>query len=209
MRALFGRRCAAILFVLTAWSSGQLRGQAAQPSAPSERHWTAADAQFMTGMIGHHAQAVMMARWAPTHGAGPEIRALCERIIVAQTDEIKLMQRWLREWGQPVPEADASMDMMPGMEGMHAQMPGMLTAAQLTELDHARGKDFDQLFLLYMIRHHQGAVTMVKDLVETPGAARDDLVFKFVSDINADQSTEIKRMSTMLAGLPAEATAPQ
>lgn len=209
MRALFGRQSAVILFAMTALSSGRLQGQAEQPSVSSGRRWTAADAQFMSGMIGHHAQAVMMARWAPTHGASPEIRALCERIIVAQTDEIRLMQRWLREWGQAVPEADASMDMMPGMEGMHAQMPGMLTAAQLTELDRGRGKDFDQLFLLYMIRHHQGAVAMVKDLVETPGAARDDMVFKFVSDINADQSTEIKRMSTMLAGLPAEATAPQ
>jgi uncharacterized protein (DUF305 family) len=191
---------------------GALHAQAAQPvesGSAAGRRWTPADAEFMTGMIGHHAQAVMMARWAPTHGAGPDIRALCERILVAQTDEIKLMQRWLREWGQPVPEADAAMDMMPGMEGMHAQMPGMLTAEQLSELDHARGHDFDQLFLLYMIRHHQGALEMVKQLVETPGAARDDLVFKFVSDINADQSTEIKRMSTMLAGLPAEATAPQ
>jgi uncharacterized protein (DUF305 family) len=160
----------------------------------------------MTGMIGHHAQAVLMAGWAPTHGASPAVRALCERIVVGQRDEIALMQRWLREWQEPVPEADASHDMMLGME--HMLMPGMLTAEQLAQLDHATGPDFDRLFLTFMIRHHQGALTMVKRLVETPGAARDDNVFKFVSDINADQTTEINRMNLMLAGIPLEATGP-
>jgi uncharacterized protein (DUF305 family) len=160
----------------------------------------------MTGMISHHAQAVLMASWAPTHDAGPAVRALCERIMVGQRDEIALMQRWLREWNQPVPEASASHFMMPGME--HMLMPGMLTAEQLMQLDAARGPEFDELFLTFMIRHHQGAITMVQQLVETPGAARDDNVFKFVSDINADQTTEIRRMNLMLAGIPAAAATP-
>lgn len=159
-----------------------------------------ADATFMTGMIGHHAQAVLIAGWAPTHGASRAIQALCERIVVGQKDEIDLMQRWLREWGRPVPSGDASHDMMPGMEPMaHAMMPGMLSADQLRELDQARGADFDRLWLQAMIRHHQGALTMIKDLLATPGAARDDAVFKFVSDMNADQGIEIERMNGMLA----------
>jgi uncharacterized protein (DUF305 family) len=160
----------------------------------------------MTGMIGHHAQAVLMAGWAPTHGASPAVQAMCERIVVGQRDEIALMQRWLREWHEPVPAADASHDMMPGMEPK--LMPGMLTAEQLTQLNQATGAEFDQLFLTFMIRHHQGALAMVKQLVETPGAARDDNVFKLVSDMNADQTTEINRMNLMLAGIPLGATGP-
>lgn len=180
---------------------------AAAQSAPTQNVSTSpsfveADAAFMTGMIGHHAQAVLIAGWAPTHGASRAIQALCERIVVGQTDEIGLMQRWLREWGKPVPSADASHDMMPGMEHMaHAMMPGMLTGDQLRELDKARGKDFDKLWLQAMIRHHQGALTMIKDLLAVPGAARDDAVFKFVSDMNADQGIEIERMSGMLSAM--------
>jgi uncharacterized protein (DUF305 family) len=87
---------------------------AAQAAADSGRPaYTAADVYFMSGMIGHHGQAVLMAGWAPSHGASPAVRALCERIVVGQRDEIGLMQRWLRERGQPVPDGDASHDMMP------------------------------------------------------------------------------------------------
>lgn len=170
-------------------------------TAPRQRY-TDADVSFMTGMIGHHAQAVLMAGWAPSHGASPSIQALCERIVVGQKDEIALMQRWLGERNKPVPEADASHDMMPGMQ--HSMMmPGMLTADQLMELDAARGTDFDRLFLKYMIQHHQGALTMVDQLMSSPGAVQDDNLFKFASDMNADQSIEIERMTGMLAALPA------
>jgi uncharacterized protein (DUF305 family) len=178
---------------------------AAPPAARSPR-WTAADAEFMTGMIGHHAQAVLIAGWAPSHGASPALLRLCERIVVGQTDEIVLMQRWLREWGQPVPEADARHDMMPGME--HMLMPGMLTADELNRLDQATGPAFDRLFLTDMIRHHQGAITMVNGLIGTEGAARDDNVFKLVSDMSADQSIEIERMTGMLDRLTPAAPAP-
>jgi uncharacterized protein (DUF305 family) len=166
--------------------------------------YTRADVRFMSGMIGHHAQAVLMAGWAPTHSASKSLQILCERIAVAQRDEIAFMQRWLRDRREPVPDADASHDMMPGMEGMHHEMmPGMLTAAQLTQLDSARGAEFDRLFLTFMIQHHRGALTMVDQLFGSPGAGNDDAIFKFASDVSADQTTEIDRMNLMLASLGA------
>ncbi len=174
----------------------------AQQQAPN-----AGDVAFMTGMIGHHAQAVLMAGWAPTHQAGPAVRALCERIVVGQGDEIVLMQRWLRDQHQPVPDADATMGMMPGMDETHL-MPGMLTAAQLAELNAARGPEFDRLFLKYMIQHHLGAITMVNQLFGTQGAGQNETVFRFASDVYADQTTEINRMNTMLAAMPAGARNP-
>lgn len=180
----------------------------AQAAADSGRPpWTRADVDFMSGMIRHHAQAVLMAGWAPTHGASPPVRGLCERIVVAQRDEIAFMQRWLRERREPVPEADASHDMMPGME-QGALMPGMLTAAQLTQLDGARGTEFDRRFLASMIVHHQGAITMVERLFGAQGAAQDGSIFRFGSDVNADQTAEIDRMTVMLNSLPSGGRSP-
>jgi uncharacterized protein (DUF305 family) len=174
----------------------------AQAQADSARRpWTAADAQFMSHMIGHHAQAIVMARMAPTHGASPSILTLAARIINAQQDEIATMQRWLRDRRQPVPDAVPGMKMvMNGVEHVML-MPGMLTDEQMAELDRARGKEFDRLFLTYMIRHHQGATSMVSDLFGTYGAGQDETVFKFASDVNVDQTTEIERMQRMLADL--------
>ena len=165
--------------------------------------YTAADVHFMSAMISHHAQAIVMAGWAPTHGAGPSVRILAERIINAQQDEIASMQRWLGDRGKPVPEARPNgMKMM--MNGVEHEMlmPGMLTEAQMRQLDQAKGPEFDRLFLTYMIQHHRGAVSMVKDLFGTNGAAQDETVFKFANDVNVDQSTEIARMERMLAALP-------
>ena len=164
----------------------------------ARKPYTNADIQFMSMMIAHHAQAIDIARWAPTHGASPSLRVLSERVINAQKDEIALMQRWLRERQLPVPEASATMAMAGGH--MH-HMPGMLSAEQLAQLDQARDKEFDRLFLTFMIQHHSGAVTMVEDLFRSEGAALDDTVFKLASDISADQTTEIERMQQMLAGL--------
>jgi uncharacterized protein (DUF305 family) len=168
----------------------------------ARRPYTAADVHFMTGMIGHHAQAILMAGWAPTHGASPAVRVLCERIINAQRDEIATMQQWLRDRQQPVPDANP-MGMTMKMDGMEHTMlmPGMLTEEQLKQLDAARGKDFDVLFLTFMIQHHKGAVQMVKELFGSYGAAQDDLVFKFSSDVNVDQTTEIARMERMLVAI--------
>jgi uncharacterized protein (DUF305 family) len=171
--------------------------------------YTAADVRFMTGMIGHHAQALVMAKLAPTHGASPAVQTLAARIINAQQDEIAIMQQWLRDRGQPVAEVHIN-----GLELMvhgadHAlHMPGMLTPEQLRELDRARGAEFDRLFLTYMIQHHRGAVTMVHDLFRTHGAGQDEAVFKFASDVQVDQTTEIARMESMLAALPARRDAP-
>jgi len=176
--------------------------------------FTAADVAFMTGMIGHHAQAVVMSRMAPTNAASRSVQVLAERIAVAQQDEIAFMQRWLRERDHPVPSADASM--AHGDHAAHAQhgalMPGMLTADELAQLQQARGAAFDRLFLTLMITHHAGALTMVDQLLASPGAAQDDDVYKFVSDVNADQDTEIARMRQMLdamAPVPAASPTPR
>lgn len=164
--------------------------------------FTAADVRFLQGMIGHHAQAIVMAQWAPTHGAGNAVRRLAERIDVGQRDEIAAMQRWLRDRKQEAP--DPSHAMMghtgPGMPMTMGDtlMPGMLTAEQMKQLDAARGAEFDRLFLTFMIQHHQGAITMVRHLFGSTGAAQDTWVFRFASDVETDQITEIDRMRSML-----------
>jgi uncharacterized protein (DUF305 family) len=161
--------------------------------------YTVADVQFMTGMISHHAQAVIMAKMAPTHGAGRAVQTLCGRIINAQNDEIALMQNWLRDRNRPVPEAKPlPMKMMMNGREMEMLMPGMLSDDQMKALDAARGTAFDTLFLRGMIQHHQGAITMVEELFASPGAGQDDAVFKFANNVNVDQSTEIHRMQQML-----------
>ena len=165
------------------------------------RPWTPADAHFMSAMIGHHAQAIVMARMAPTHGASPSVLRLADRIINAQLDEIATMQQWLRDRGQPVPEARPGMTMMMDGAPHEMHMPGMLTEAQLKKLDEARGAEFDQLFLTFMIQHHRGATAMVSQLFGTYGAGQDETVFKFASDVNVDQTTEIARMENMLVAL--------
>ena len=175
----------------------------ARARADSIRHpYTEADVHFMSAMIGHHSQALVMAGWAPTHGASPSVLRLAERIINGQQDEIATMQRWLGDRGKPVPEASRM-----GTSG-HAHhgkpMPGMLTKAQLRQLEQANRGEFDRLFLTSMIQHHRGAVAMVQDLFGTPGAARDETVFKFANDVSVDQRTEVARMERMLAALDPE-----
>jgi uncharacterized protein (DUF305 family) len=182
----------------------------AKATADSARYpYTAADLRFMSGMISHHAQAIVMAGWAPTHGASAAVIRLAERIINAQQDEIATMQQWLADRRQPVPPASASgmKMMMDGAEHVML-MPGMLTEAQMTQLDHSRGPEFDRLFLTFMIQHHRGAITMVDELFGSYGAGQDETVFKFASDVNVDQSTEIGRMEKMLAALTVEHHAP-
>ena len=184
---------------------------AEQAQADSGRMpYTRADVAFMQGMIAHHAQAVVMASWAPTHGASDAVQRLAARIDVAQRDEIAFMQRWLRDRHEMVPDPAAlhavasrktaghDMD-MPGMS--MPLMPGMLTPEQMAQLDSARGTDFDRLFLTFMIQHHRGAITMVDHLFATPGGGQELYVFRFASDVNADQTTEIERMQRMLDAL--------
>ncbi len=192
-------------------------GAIARARADSLRYpYTKADIDFMTGMIHHHAQAIYISRWAGSHGADAAVQRLTARIINAQTDEIALMQTWLKDRLQPVPVVDTTGTVtMPGMASMaghdmsaHAghdmsamggmMMPGMLSDADLKELDAARGADYDRLFLTFMIKHHRGAVTMVKELFTNDGAGQDETIFKFANDVEVDQSTEIKRMYTMM-----------
>ena len=185
-----------IALLASCLGTAPLRGQGSQPPAgPS-----AADVAFMSGMIGHHAQAVLMAGWAASHGASPTVQTYCRKVVVSQRDEIHLMVRWLEDHHEPVPDT-SGMYRLPG-SGMESMlMPGMLTAAQLVRLDSARGTDWDRLFLEDMIRHHQGALTMVQHLFNTPGGGQD-LVFQFATDINTDQTAEITRMRQMLLTLP-------
>jgi uncharacterized protein (DUF305 family) len=152
----------------------------------------------MTAMIRHHTQAITMAEWAPSRGASPAVLRLAERVVNGQRDEIATMERWLTDRGLPLPDSA-------GQHHHHtshtAEMPGMLTPEQLAQLSAARGPLFDRLFLNFMIQHHRGAVAMVKELVGTPGAAQEQTVFKFASDVNVDQTTEIARMERMLKEL--------
>jgi uncharacterized protein (DUF305 family) len=178
--------------------SGAPRTPAEQARADSGRMpFTAADVHFMQGMIHHHAQAVVMAGWAQTHDARSDVKTLAQRIDVAQRDEMAFMQRWLRERHQDVPDPLEHYQMGMAMASSDL-MPGMLTPEQMKQLDAARGPEFDRLFLTFMIQHHQGAITMVNQLFSTPGAGQELYVFRFASDVNADQTTEIERMHLML-----------
>ena len=164
--------------------------------------YSPADVKFMSGMIPHHAQAVVMAGWAQKNGASPALQLMCERMLISQRDEIAMMRTWLRDRGLPVPAADAT-HMTMEMDGMKHDMlmPGMLSEAEMAALKKARGKDFDKLFLIGMIKHHQGAIGMVEELMASHGAAQDDQIYLFASDVQADQSAEIERMQIMLEAL--------
>ena len=202
MRTVSRPAIAAFLFAAASaagCASAPSSGLHATPAGLGRLPYTDADVEFMSGMIPHHAQAVIMARWAPTHGARKDVAVLCERIVVGQHDEIVLMQTWLRDRGQTVPDATSTRHKMK-MNGMEHDMlmPGMLSDEEMAALDRARGPEFDRLFLTGMIRHHQGAIDMVDVLFKSYGAAQDETVYKFASDVYADQSIEIDRMNRML-----------
>ena len=179
--------------------------QAADAQGGASRYDTA-DVQFMQGMIAHHAQALAMVALIPTHTTRPELQMIGQRIKISQTDEIALMQRWLTDHHEVVPTVDSSnVAHMPGadMPGMHMvggtmMMPGMLTPEQMKQLADAKGTQFDTLFLVGMIHHHEGALAMVKSLLGTAGAAQGPDVFTFAADADADQRAEIKRMQGVL-----------
>ena len=172
----------------------------ARARADSLRYpYTKADIDFMSGMIHHHAQAIKMSEWAPLRGASAAVVRLTERIINAQQDEIVLMQGWLRDRNQPVPQPNPAGMPMVHDGAMHVvPMPGMLTDDQINQLDKSRGEEFDRAFLTFMIQHHRGAVEMVHTLFSAHGAGQDETIFKFAADVEVDQSTEIRRMLQML-----------
>lgn len=157
-----------------------------------------AEAEFMRGMIMHHAQAVEMTALIASRTENKDLRSLGARISSSQTDEIKFMKRWLAARGEPISMA------MPGMPDMDrsghpmALMPGMLTPQQMEALRKAKGAEFDRLFLTGMIQHHNGALIMVKDLFDTAGAGQDAELFDFANDADNTQRAEIRIMQTML-----------
>jgi uncharacterized protein (DUF305 family) len=166
---------------------------------------SAADVSFMQGMIMHHSQAVEMTDLMKTRGASKKLLALGERISISQTDEIRYMKQWLEDRGAPATMShDMSHMNMPDMPGMKhempgmALMPGMLTPEQMKALAAATGPAFDHLFLTGMIQHHTGALTMVQDLFNTPGAGQDAVLFDFATDIDNTQRAEIEIMQAML-----------
>jgi uncharacterized protein (DUF305 family) len=184
----------------------------ARASAQKPPSYTAADVRFMQGMIGHHAQALAMTALIPTRSSRQDIRMLGQRITVSQKDEIAMMQQWLRDRHQPVPARDAqpsgqtmagNSTNMPGMAMSDTLMPGMLTSEQLAELAKTNGDDFDKLFLADMIRHHEGALVMVKSLLGTTGSGQEAEVFRFASEVDTDQRAEIARMNALLDTLSA------
>jgi uncharacterized protein (DUF305 family) len=158
----------------------------------SQVQFTAADVRFMQGMIAHHAQALEMTALLASRTTREEMRLLARRIDASQADEIKMMQRWLADRGQTVPDPHAH----------HAHgatlMPGMLTSDEMARLAATKGPVFDRLFLEYMIKHHDGALVMVKELFATAGAGQESEIFAFASDVDADQRMEIDRMLGML-----------
>jgi uncharacterized protein (DUF305 family) len=202
MRVFLRWLAIAVVAAGAACASAQSRQIHQTPPGLGRLPYSDADVDFMTGMIPHHAQAVIMGRWAPTHGARKDVAVLCERIVVGQSDEIKLMQTWLADRGLPVPDATSTRHHMKMPNGMEHDMlmPGMLTDEEMAALDKARGPEWDRLFLEGMIRHHQGAIDMVDVLFKAYGAAQDETIFKFANDVFADQSIEIDRMHKMLEG---------
>lgn len=175
-------------------------GQPTEPIAHQHTHtsdlpatagpgFTVADVRFMQHMIGHHAQAIRMAVLAPSHGASNDVQRLAQKIDISQRDEIEMMKQWLAERKQVVPTDSQSHAMM---------MPGMLTAEELAQLGAARGREFDRLFLSFMIRHHQGALQMVEELFKSPGAGQESDIFRFATDVDADQRDEIFMMEKLL-----------
>jgi uncharacterized protein (DUF305 family) len=161
----------------------------------SRVRFTPADVRFMQGMIGHHAQALEMAALLPSRTSRDDMKMLAMRIEVSQADEIKMMQYWL----------DARSQTVPVLHAHHAHgstlMPGMLTMEEMERLAGAKGAAFDRMFLEGMIKHHDGALMMVKELFSTPGAGQEPEIFAFASDVDADQRMEIDRMGAMLAAL--------
>ena len=176
----------------------------AQPTTSATPPVTSADIRFMRDMLGHHAQAVEMVALIPARTSNPRVRLLGERVATSQSDEIQLMTRWLQRFGgTPNAEThDMTAHRTRGRDSTaghsDAAMPGMLSPAQMSVLRRARGARFDRLFLMGMIQHHTGALTMTRALMKTPGAAQESGLNRFLLDVDADQRAEIVRMRRML-----------
>jgi uncharacterized protein (DUF305 family) len=219
------RPAAAALLLAAVTASGQSTPESApiiQPGAPGQsskqitaaeaapppRAPSAVDVSFMQGMIMHHSQAVEMTDLLRVRSHNKELLDLGKRISISQTDEIKFMKQWLKDRRAPESPEQDHMHAMSGMKGSdHMQhmnmgsmplMPGMLTPQQMNALEQARGAAFDHLFLTGMIQHHTGALVMVQDLFDTPGAGQDAILFDFATDVDNTQRAEISIMRSLL-----------
>jgi len=170
------------------------------PVAVARTHapYTDADVDFMQGMIVHHGQALDMTALVPERSANPTLEVLAQRIELTQLNEIERMARWLRDRGEAVPDEGAYREHAAGHAG---HMPGMLAADEMERLASADGTVFDRLFLEYMIRHHEGALTMVAEL-QAAGGGLEAEIYRFAADVDADQRAEIARMQSMLTNTP-------
>ena len=173
--------------------AGMNMGDHGHITIPKGVLYTVPDVEFMQGMIAHHGQAIYMSRMAAAHQADPRVLKLADKIDQSQVAEIRIMQEWLIRNGQVAPDSSS----------WHTvTMPGMLTAAQLKQLDAVSGTAFDRAYLTLMIQHHEGALKMVDDLFATPGTAQDVDVNVFANDVVAVQTAEINAMRQMLSKLP-------
>ncbi len=210
--------CVALLLAGCGDKSGERAAETApnivQPGAPGQGSKTLsadelaeldapsfvdADVLFMQGMIHHHAQALRMTALVPKRSAGNELPLFAERMDISQKSEIEQMRRWLKDRGQEAPVLHLAHNHAHGI-GAGTMMPGMLTEQQLRRLERARGQDFNRLFLTFMIRHHQGALTMVRQLYAASGGAEPESD-AFARHVDADQRIEIARMQQLLAEL--------
>lgn len=195
-----GRTIAAALLALSAAACGtgtrEIAPAAPAPAAAAQPRYEEADVRFLQGMIPHHAQALAMAALVPSRTDNQGVRLIAERIAVSQQDEIAAMQKWLRDHGLAVPEVGEHQH-----HGDHVMMAGMLSPAELERLAAASGPAFDRLFLQYMIRHHEGALAMVRELLATPGAGQEVDIYRIASEVEADQMMEIERLRRLLAAL--------
>ncbi len=207
----------AVAVLLTAFATTRLPAQSQKAAG---HDYTTADVDFVQGMIIHHAQAVVMSEWAVTRGTQSNFLTICKRIALSQRDEITMMQHWLQQRKLAVPDPlhmlqssagpirDRSGMNMPGMDmGAHPMMmSGMLTAAEMRQLEAAKGKTFDRLYLTGMIKHHQGALDMVAALFDNPGSGQQPELFSFATDVDAGQRAEMARMQAMLNTLTTSQT---
>ena len=163
-----------------------------------DAQYTEADVAFVQGMISHHAQALVMTDLVADRTGRDDLPQLAERMDVSQRDEITQMEQWLEDRGEDVPDASAGHH-----HGDGELMPGMLTDDDLARLEAASGRAFDELFLQYMIRHHEGAVMMVAELLSSDDGGQESDVFRLAQHIDSDQNVEIARMKSLLAEIAA------
>ena len=175
---------------------------AAEATRIADNRFSADDVRFMQDMIAHHHQAVQMATLVKDRTNRQPMIDVAGRIDASQADEIRFMQTWLRERGETAPDPTDAHAMHGAAHGPgHGMMAGMATPEQMAALAAARGPAFERLFLERMIAHHEGAVTMVAELLSRPGSAYDPVLFEFAGDVTNEQQAEIRRMSALLRAL--------